>query len=124
MTDRRTFLRGAAALLPTMWVAPACLWNHSSRTTEASADLIIIGGGLGGSAAALARSLEGRHVKGCPGTQPKASTSKAALAHTNATGSAEPEVGNATGPGTAGATGTAGVRCRRRRSRFKLYRRY
>lgn len=61
--DRRTFLANVAAVAP-MLVLSSCAtgWPRGSLSRERRADVVIIGGGLGGCAAALAAARAGLHV--------------------------------------------------------------
>jgi len=59
---RRTFLKGAAACLPLLAWARALGAPAEDRAREWAADLVIVGGGLGGCAAALAACRAGWRV--------------------------------------------------------------
>lgn len=69
--DRRDFLKRLAVSTPLVWAAAGCLAPHqagwrdgenSRIADELTADLVIIGGGLGGCAAALAATRRGLRV--------------------------------------------------------------
>lgn len=64
MIDRRDFLRRVAGGAPLLLAAPGQFssWTDSTRAQERAADLVIIGGGLGGCAAALAAARRGLRV--------------------------------------------------------------
>ena len=68
---RRDVLKRLAVAAPLLWAAPGCLTVRPSRSRahadelvadELVADLVIIGGGLGGCAAALAAARRGLRV--------------------------------------------------------------
>ena len=63
---RRDFLKRLVVAAPIVWAAPGCVAVHAppspAAANELVADLVIIGGGLGGCAAALAAARRGLRV--------------------------------------------------------------
>jgi hypothetical protein len=59
---RRQFLQNIGATVPAAMLAPSSLWARDAADREVDVDVAIIGGGLGGCAAALAALKLGRRV--------------------------------------------------------------
>lgn len=59
---RRDFLKSLGLAAPLILAAPGCASLRTPRTKEMSADVVIMGGGMGGCAAALAAARNGLNV--------------------------------------------------------------